>query len=148
MIAPVYLKLGRFRDAADAYANAARLKGETAALLAGLAEASILASDGVVTEEARTAYEKILKLEPERIEPRFWLALAKEQDGRLAEALADYQAPADGGAGRCALSLGARLPRPEAKARIAAMRRRRAQGAIPVRHGGRRQAHARAARRR
>ena len=28
-IAPVYLKLGRFRDAANAYANAARLNGET-----------------------------------------------------------------------------------------------------------------------
>ena len=91
-VAPVYLKLGRFRDAADAYANAARLNGETVALLAGRAEAAVLASDGIVTEEARTAYEKILKLEPKRVEPRFWLAMAKEQDGRFAEALADYQA--------------------------------------------------------
>ncbi len=120
-IAPVYLKLGRFREAADAYANAARLNGETAALLVGRAEAAILASDGVVTEEARTAYEKILKLEPKRIEPRFWLALAKEQDGRLAEALADYQgllteAPADAPY-RSALDFRVL----EAKARIAAM---------------------------
>ena len=38
------------------------------------------------------AYEKILKLEPGRAEPRFWLALAKEQDGKLADALADYKA--------------------------------------------------------
>jgi cytochrome c-type biogenesis protein CcmH len=90
VIAPVYLKLGRFSDAASAYANAARLRGETVKLLAGLAEASVLASDGVVTEQARTAYEKILKLEPGRIQARFWLAMAKEQDGRLAEALADY----------------------------------------------------------
>ncbi len=74
VIAPVYLKLGRFRDAANAYANAARLNGETVALLAGRAEAAMLASDGIVTEEARTAYEKILKLEPRRVEPRFWLA--------------------------------------------------------------------------
>ena len=92
VIAPVYLKLGRFRDAANAYANAARLQGETVPLLAGLAEASMLASDGIVTEEARAAYEKILKLEPGRVEPRFWLAMAKEQDGRLADALADYKA--------------------------------------------------------
>lgn len=99
-IAPVYLKLGRFRDAANAYANAARLNGETVALLAGRAEAAMLASDGIVTEEARIAYEKIIKLEPGRIEPRFWLAMAKEQDGSLADALAAYkallaQAPAD-----------------------------------------------------
>lgn len=99
-LAPVYLKLGRFRDAADAYANATRLNGDTVPLLAGRAEAAMLASDGVVTEEARAAYEKILKLEPGRVEPRFWLAMAKEQDGKLADALADYRgllaaAPAD-----------------------------------------------------
>jgi cytochrome c-type biogenesis protein CcmH len=92
VIAPVYLKLGRFADAATAYANASRLQGESVGLLEGLAEASILARDGVVTEEARAAYEKILKLEPGRAEPRFWLAMGKEQDGRLAEALADYTA--------------------------------------------------------
>ena len=91
-LAPVYLKLGRFRDAANAYANAARLNGETVPLLAGRAESAMLASDGVVTEEARVAYEKILKLEPGRVEPRFWLAMAKEQDGRLADALAAYKA--------------------------------------------------------
>jgi cytochrome c-type biogenesis protein CcmH len=91
-IAPVYLKLGRFRDAANAYANAARLNGETVPLLAGRAEAAMLASDGVVTEEARVAYEKILKLEPGRVEPQFWLAMAKEQDGRHADALAEYKA--------------------------------------------------------
>jgi cytochrome c-type biogenesis protein CcmH len=90
-LAPVYLKLGRFRDAANAYANAARLNGETVPLLAGRAEAAMLAADGIVTEEARTAYEKILKLEPGRPEARFWLAMAKEQDGKLVEALADYK---------------------------------------------------------
>src|SRR5262249_49348010 len=92
VLAPVYLNVGRFRDAAKAYANAARLTGETVALLAGRAEAAMLASDGIVTEEARTAYEKILKLEPSKVEPRFWLAMAKEQDGRLTDALADYKA--------------------------------------------------------
>jgi cytochrome c-type biogenesis protein CcmH len=92
VIAPVYLKVGRYAGAAAAYANAARLRGESVKLLAGLAEASMLANDGLVTDEARTAYEKLLKLEPGRIEPRFWLAMAKEQDGRLNEALADYNA--------------------------------------------------------
>ena len=92
VVAPVYMKLGRFRDAATAFASAARIEGETARRLAGFAEATVLAADGVVGEEARLAYEKILKLEPGRPEPRFWLALAKEQDGKLADALADYRA--------------------------------------------------------
>jgi cytochrome c-type biogenesis protein CcmH len=91
VIAPVYLKLGRFDDAVTAYGNAARLLGESPKLLAGLAQAMIFANDGSVTSEARTAYGKLLKLEPGRVEPRFWLAVAKEQDGRLAEALADYR---------------------------------------------------------
>jgi cytochrome c-type biogenesis protein CcmH len=92
VIAPVYYKLERFRDAANAYAHAARLKGETVRRLAGLAESAVLAADGIVTEEARAAYDKILRLEPGRPEPRFWLALAKEQDGKLGAALADYRA--------------------------------------------------------
>jgi cytochrome c-type biogenesis protein CcmH len=92
VIAPVYLRVGRFADAVTAYTNATRLQGESAKLLAGLAEASMLAHDGVITEPARKAYEKLLTLEPGRVEPRFWLAMAKEQDGRLADALADYTA--------------------------------------------------------
>jgi cytochrome c-type biogenesis protein CcmH len=51
-----------------------------------------MANDGSVTADARAAYAKMLKLEPGRVEPRFWLALGKEQDGRFADALADYSA--------------------------------------------------------
>jgi len=92
VIAPVYLRLGRYEDARQAYARALRLLGETPKRLAGLAESSVLASNGIVGEEARAAYEKIVRAEPGRPEPRFWLALAKEQDGKLAEAEADYRA--------------------------------------------------------
>ena len=92
VIAPVYFKLGRFREAAAAFANAARLEGETARRLAGFGESAVLAADGVVGEDARLAFEKILRSDPKRPEPRFWLGLAKEQDGKLAEALADYKA--------------------------------------------------------
>jgi cytochrome c-type biogenesis protein CcmH len=91
VIAPIYYKLGRFRESASAYANAARLEGETMRRLAGFAESAVLAADGIVSEEAHLAFEKILRADPGRPEPRFWLALAKEQDGKLAEALADYK---------------------------------------------------------
>jgi cytochrome c-type biogenesis protein CcmH len=100
VIAPVYFKIGRFRDAADAFARASRLLGESPARLAGFAEASVFAADGIVTEDARKAYERILELDPQRVEPRFWLALAREQDGDLKGAKADFEkllasAPAD-----------------------------------------------------
>ena len=100
VIAPVYLRQGRFMDAAQAFQRAIRLLGETPRRLAGLGEASVLAADGIVTEDAKRAFTRLNELEPARPEPRFWLALAKEQDGQLAEALADYRvliaaAPAD-----------------------------------------------------
>lgn len=92
VIAPVYFKQGRYREAADAFQRASRILGENARRLAGFAESTVVVNDGIVTEPARIAYEKLAKLEPERIEPRFWLTLAKEQDGMLDAAIADYEA--------------------------------------------------------
>ena len=92
VIAPVYLRQGKFREAAAAYAKAARLLGESPSRLAGLAEAAMLADGGIVSDEARIAFEKLQKLEPSRVEPRFWLAMAKEQAGDFETALAEYEA--------------------------------------------------------
>lgn len=92
VIGPVYLRMERYQEAADAFANALRLKGESSQRLAGFAEATVLANGGVVSEGAREAYEKLARLAPEKPEPRFWLALAKEQDGKLAEAAKGYRA--------------------------------------------------------
>jgi cytochrome c-type biogenesis protein CcmH len=91
VIAPVYLRQGRFIDAARAYQRAIRLLGESPARLAGLGEAAVFANNGIVTEEARRAFERLIALEPKRPEARFWLALAKEQDGDLKTALTEYR---------------------------------------------------------
>ena len=91
VIAPVYMRLDRYDEAAQAFSRAIRLLGENVKRLEGFAEATVLAGNGIVTEEARLAYERVLALEPQRPEPRFWLALAKEQDGRLAEAATEYR---------------------------------------------------------
>lgn len=100
VIAPVYLRLQRFGDAAHAFAEANRLEGESVRRLLGFAEATLLAEGGVVTEPVRKAALRVLKLEPKRIEVRAWIALAKEQDGDLPGAAAEYRdilakAPAD-----------------------------------------------------
>jgi cytochrome c-type biogenesis protein CcmH len=92
VIAPVYLKQSRYADAVRAYDNAIRLLGETVLRLSGLAEAQIKLANGVITEPAKASYNRVLALEPGRIEPRFWLALALEQDGKLKEAAAAYRA--------------------------------------------------------
>ena len=100
VIAPVYMAQGKFGDAADAYANANRLLGESPARLEGFAMASIRATNGLVNEYARKALQRALSLDPKKQELRVWLTLAKEQDGDTSGAVADYrallsEAPAD-----------------------------------------------------
>lgn len=90
VIAPVYLRFERFSDAVHAYQRALDLLGESPRRLSGLAESSVLANDGIVTEVARKAYVRLLELEPNRPEAHFGLALAKEQDGELDAAEAVY----------------------------------------------------------
>ena len=91
VIAPVYYATGQYAGAATAYQNAIRLIGETPRRLEGFANARIHVENGIVPEDARKALERVLQLEPNATEPRIWLALAKEQDGRLQEAAADYR---------------------------------------------------------
>ena len=90
VIAPVYFRLERYREAADAFQRALRLLGESPDRLAGIADSHVLANDGVVTEAARTAFARLRELAPDRMEPRFWLAVAAEQDGRFEEAATVY----------------------------------------------------------
>jgi cytochrome c-type biogenesis protein CcmH len=92
VIAPVYMMQQRYQDAAQAFGRAIALLGESPKRLSGFAEAQVLAANGMVVEAARSAYERLRALEPNRHEPRFWLALAKEQDGQLEAAAAEYDA--------------------------------------------------------
>lgn len=87
VLAPVYMRTGRFDDAARAYGNIARLKGESADLLADQAEALTAAGDGTVTPEAKALFEKAQTKDPNAPKPRFYLARAAEQAGDTGEAI-------------------------------------------------------------
>ncbi|PPC87740.1 MAG: c-type cytochrome biogenesis protein CcmI [Hyphomicrobium sp.] len=122
VIAPVYMKQGRFQDAATAYAKAINLLGENPTRLQGFVDARIRAENGLIPDDVRAALEKLRIADPSRREPRMWLALAKEQDGDRAGAAADYRAlladaPADAPwrtavEQRLALVTGASAPQP------------------------------------
>ena len=86
LVAPVYLELDRFEDAARAYANALRLLGDDVERLAGLGQALTHAAGGIVVAAARDAFERALVLDPSLARARFYLALALEQEGALKEA--------------------------------------------------------------
>jgi cytochrome c-type biogenesis protein CcmH len=91
VIAPIYLRLGRYADSAHAFAEANRLEGESVRRLLGFAEATLMAENGIVSGAVQRTAIRILELEPQRIEVGVWLALAKEQDGDLAAAAAGYR---------------------------------------------------------
>ncbi len=92
VIAPVYLRLGRAEDAARAYANAIRILGSTAERQSGLGEALLVAEGGIVTEDARKAFEAARALDPKAPGPRYYIALAAEQEGKRDEAVKELSA--------------------------------------------------------
>jgi cytochrome c-type biogenesis protein CcmH len=100
VIAPIYLRLGRFDDAVKARGHALRILGADAEREADFGEALAAAANGIVTADAKAAFERSVKLDPKEYKARFFLGIAAEQDGRREDAakiwrdlLAD--APAD-----------------------------------------------------
>jgi cytochrome c-type biogenesis protein CcmH len=91
VLAPVYLRLGRFDDAVKARRAAVRLLGPTADREADLGEALTAASNGIVTAEAKEALERAVRLDPKHAKARFLIGLAAEQDGRREEAAATWR---------------------------------------------------------
>lgn len=86
VIAPVYLRLGRFEDAVHARKRSLQLNGESATREADLGEAEAAAADGVVTADAHAAFERAVALDPQEAKARYFLGLAAEQDGRAEDA--------------------------------------------------------------
>jgi cytochrome c-type biogenesis protein CcmH len=91
VIAPVYMRLERYADAAHAYAEALRLLGEEPLRRSAYGEALVAAAGGVVTDDARQAFDRALTDQPGQPQARYYLALAAEQEGKKAEAIRDYQ---------------------------------------------------------
>ena len=92
VVAPIYLRLGRFDDAVKARRNALRLGGATAERQSALGEALVFAANGVVTAEAKAAFEKAVALDGSDVQARYFLGLAAEQDGNRSQAAATWRA--------------------------------------------------------
>jgi cytochrome c-type biogenesis protein CcmH len=92
VIAPVYVRLGRIEDAVKAYEAALRLLGNDATRLANYGEVLVAAQDGVVSAQAREAFEAALGQDSSLHRARFYLARAAEQDGDRDRAREYYEA--------------------------------------------------------
>ncbi len=86
LLAPVYLRLGRFDDAVRARRNALEIFGPDAARLGDLGEAMVMASGGVVNAEAKGLFERANAADPEDVMAQYYLGLSAKQDGRRDEA--------------------------------------------------------------
>jgi cytochrome c-type biogenesis protein CcmH len=92
VLAPVYMRVGRFNDAVRARANTIRFLGSTADREADLGEAQVAAANGVVTADAKATFERALKADPANLKAQYFTGLAAEQDGRQAEAARIWRA--------------------------------------------------------
>jgi cytochrome c-type biogenesis protein CcmH len=86
VLAPVYMRLGRFDDAVRAWRNTIRLNGSNAAREAEFGEAQVAAANGVVTADAKAAFERALAADGKNVMARFYMGTAADQDGRRADA--------------------------------------------------------------
>jgi cytochrome c-type biogenesis protein CcmH len=85
VLAPVYMRLARFDDAVRAWRNAIRLNGSSASREADMGEAMVAAANGVVTADAKAAFDRAIALDADDVMARFYLGMAADQDGRRAE---------------------------------------------------------------
>jgi cytochrome c-type biogenesis protein CcmH len=95
VLAPAYRGIGRYGEAADAFARALELVPATPELLADFGEAQVLAKEGLVTARAREAFQQALALAPGHAKALFYRALADRQEGRHEEALATWRSMLD-----------------------------------------------------
>jgi len=95
VIAPAYMRLERYEDAAKAYAEALRLLGDNPALRADYAEALVTIAGGVVTAQARGEFQASYDKDPKVAKARVYLGLAAEQDGDIDKAVKFYRSVLD-----------------------------------------------------
>jgi cytochrome c-type biogenesis protein CcmH len=91
VLAPVYLELGRLDDAVNARHRVLALAGETPDRQADLGEALTAAAKGIVTAEAKNAFERAVALNASEPKARFFLGVAAMQDGDRAKAASIWQ---------------------------------------------------------
>jgi cytochrome c-type biogenesis protein CcmH len=92
LLGGAYVRQGRYDEAVEAYQNANARKPSDPDILSALGEALVLQADGVVTENARADFEAAVKLAPDNIRARYFVALAKAQSGDFAGAAAGWRA--------------------------------------------------------
>lgn len=100
VLAPAYMRAGRFADAESAYRRVIELAGREPAALTDLAESMLMQADGVAGPEILALLNEAVELEPANVRARFYLAGEATRAGQWDDAVAQWQdliALAEGG---------------------------------------------------
>jgi cytochrome c-type biogenesis protein CcmH len=100
LLARSYATLERNAEAAQAWRKAMELSANDPEFAGPYGESLVLAADGMVSPEARKAFERVLSAAPADPRARFYIGLAQAQEGAAREALQTWtdlaaSAPAD-----------------------------------------------------
>jgi cytochrome c-type biogenesis protein CcmH len=85
-LARLYMHTGRDQESVAAWQSALSLLGENADREEGLGESLLAVANGVVTAEAKAAFNRAVAIDGNAVAARFYLGLAAEQEGRRDEA--------------------------------------------------------------
>ncbi len=89
IIAPSYMRLGRYNDAANALQQVMRLEEKPDPdVLSSYGEALVMANRGAVGEDAVKVFKEAVRLNPRQATPQYYLGLAELQAGRKDAAVA------------------------------------------------------------
>jgi cytochrome c-type biogenesis protein CcmH len=86
VVGPVYMRFGRFDEAVKARRNSLRLNGANADREADLGESLMAAANGIVTDDAKSAFDRALKHDAKHPKARYFLGVAAYQDGEMTAA--------------------------------------------------------------
>jgi cytochrome c-type biogenesis protein CcmH len=85
-LAPIYMRMGRYDDAARAWQNSIANLGDNVEREENLGESLVAGASGLVTKEASDAFDRARSMDPNSVTARFYSGLAAKQDGRRDEA--------------------------------------------------------------
>jgi cytochrome c-type biogenesis protein CcmH len=95
VIAPVYMRMGRFDDAMNAYENVLRVEGDSPEFLLKLADAHIEKNQGQVNAKAQQLVSRILELDKENAAAIFYTGIIALQSDNPDETMRIWQAMLD-----------------------------------------------------
>ena len=95
VIAPAYVDMGRFADAAEAYRRVIALSGPTADLQTDLAEALLLEAGGAGSDEAMAQLRAAAEADLSHVRSRLYLAAEMMRTGQYDEAATYWQQAID-----------------------------------------------------